>query len=248
VGDFDEELERARSVYAARAGEASFSRTYSPFDPSNLFSIQDRDWIVADLLRRSGLRSLADLDILDVGCGAGAELRRMTTMGADPARIAGIDLMQARIDEARRFLPAARFEVGSAHELPFPDASFDVVTQFVLFSSVVNAGLRAAIACEMLRVLRPGGRIIWYDLRSLRPNPDLVPIGLAELKSLFPGCSIAARPATLGWRQSHRLAPRSRVAAILFEKLPRTKSHYVALIRPAGATAGATTGQETPTR
>jgi SAM-dependent methyltransferase len=165
----------------------------------------------------------------------------MTTLGADPARMAGIDLMPARIEEARRVLPAARFEVGSAHELPFADASFDLVTQFVLFSSVVHPGLRQAIACEMLRVLRPNGRILWYDLRSLRPHPDLVPIGLAELRSLFPGCSIEARPATLGWRPSHFLAPRSRVAAILAEKLPRTRSHYVALIRPAGAGAGGET-------
>jgi SAM-dependent methyltransferase len=241
VGDFDEELERARGVYAARAGNASLARGYSVFVPSNLFTLQGRDWIIADLLRRSGLWSLADLDILDVGCGAGGELRRMTTLGADPARMAGIDLMPARIEEARRVLPAARFEVGSAHELPFADASFDLVTQFVLFSSVVHPGLRQAIACEMLRVLRPNGRILWYDLRSLRPHPDLVPIGLAELRSLFPGCSIEARPATLGWRPSHFLAPRSRVAAILAEKLPRTRSHYVALIRPAGAGAGGET-------
>jgi SAM-dependent methyltransferase len=150
----------------------------------------------------------------------------------------GIDLMAARIEEARRVLPAARFEVGSAHEMPFPDASFDLVTQFVLFSSVVHPGLRQAIAREMLRVLRPNGRILWYDIRSLRPNPDLVPIKLAELKSLFPGCSIESRPATLGWRPSHFLAPRSRVAAILMEKLPRTRSHYVALIRPAGSEPG----------
>jgi SAM-dependent methyltransferase len=241
VGDFDEELERARGVYAARAGNASLARGYSVFVPSNLFTLQGRDWIIADLLRRSGLWSLADLDILDVGCGAGGELRRMTTLGADPARMAGIDLMPARIEEARRVLPAARFEVGSAHELPFANASFDLVTQFVLFSSVVHPGLRQAIACEMLRVLRPNGRILWYDLRSLRPHPDLVPIGLAELRSLFPGCSIEARPATLGWRPSHFLAPRSRVAAILAEKLPRTRSHYVALIRPAGAGAGGET-------
>ncbi len=216
------------------------NRVYSVFAPSNLFTMQGREWITADLMRRSGLWSLQDLDILDVGCGTGGELRRMTTLGADPARMSGIDLMEARIDEARRVLPAAQFAVGSAHELPFPDASFDLVTQFVVFSSVVHAGLRQAIAREMVRVLRPNGRILWYDIRSLRPHPDLVPINLAELRSLFPVCSIVARPATLGWRPSHVLAPRSRVAAILAEKLPRTRSHYVALIRPAGAaSAGA---------
>lgn len=242
MGDFDEELERARGVYAARAANPALAGLYSVFGPSNLFTTQGREWITADLLRRSGLWSLQDLDILDVGCGTGGELRRMTTLGADPARLVGIDLLQARIDEARRILPAARFEVGSAHQLPFPDASFDLVSQFVLFSSVVHPGLRQAIAREMMRVVRPDGRILWYDIRSLRPTADLVPIDLAEMKRLFAGCSIVARPATLGWRPSHFLAPRSRLAAILLEKVPRMRSHYVALIRPPRASGTARTG------
>jgi ubiquinone/menaquinone biosynthesis C-methylase UbiE len=235
VTDFEKEIERARGVYTARAGNPSFSRMYSSYNPSNLLTIQDREWIIADLLRRSGLWSLADLDILDVGCGSGGELRRLTTSGADPARLVGIDLMQPRIDEARKVLPAARFEVGSAHQLPFPDASFDLVTQFVLFSSVVNRELRGAIAAEMIRVLRPGGRIVWYDIKSMKPNPNLVPIPKNELKALFPGCSITLRQSTLGWWPSHFMARRSRVAAILMTKLPRMRSHYVALIRKAGA-------------
>jgi len=238
LSDFDEEIERARSVYTARAADHSFSRMYSPFGPSNLLTIQNREWIIADLLRRSGLWSLADLDILDVGCGSGGELRRMTTMGADPTRCVGIDLMPARIEEARRVLPAARFEVGSAHQLPFADASFDLVSQFTVFSSVVHHPMRAAIAREMIRVLRPDGRIIWYDMRSIKPAVNLVPIDLAELKSLFPGCSMTVRSATLGWWPSHFLAPKSRVAAILMEKLPPTRSHYLALIRPKGAAEG----------
>ena len=234
--DFEKEIERARGVYTARAGNPALSRLYSPFNQSHMLTTQDREWIIADLLRRSGIWSLADLDILDVGCGSGGELRRMTTNGADPARLVGLDLMASRIEEARAALPAARFEVGSAHQLPFPDASFDLVSQYVLFSSVVNPELRAAIAAEMIRVLRPNGRIIWYDLKSMKNNPNLVPISLKEMKALFPRCTVTARRATLGWWPSHFLAPRTRVAAILATKLPRARSHYVALIRKAGAT------------
>ena len=233
--DFDKEIERARGVYTARVGNPSLNRLYSPYNPSNLLTIQDREWIIADLLRRSGLWSLADMDILDVGCGSGGELRRLTTNGADPARCTGIDLMAHRIEEARKVLPAARFEVGSAHQLPFPDASFDLVTQFVLFSSVVNRELRGAIAAEMVRVLRPEGRIIWYDIKSMKPQPNLVPIDLKELRELFPGCTLTVRKATLGWWPSHFMARRSRAAAILMAKLPRMRSHYVAMIRKAGA-------------
>jgi ubiquinone/menaquinone biosynthesis C-methylase UbiE len=237
MGDFDEELKRARGVYEARAADQSYTRLYSSFAPSNLLTIQNREWIIADLLRRSGLWSLADLDILDVGCGSGGELRRMTAVGADPARCVGIDLMPERLEQAKRILPAARFEVGSAHQLPFPDASFDLVSQFVVFSSVIHHAMRQAIAREMIRVLRPDGRILWYDMRSIKPAANLVPIDLAELKSLFPGCSMTVRSATLSWRPSHLLAPKSRVAAILMEKLPPARSHYIALIRTGGAAA-----------
>jgi ubiquinone/menaquinone biosynthesis C-methylase UbiE len=238
LSDFDDEIERARRVYTERAGNPTYSRLYGAFAQANFFTVQEREWVLADLLRRSGLSSLADMDILDVGCGAGGELRRMTIMGADPERLVGIDLMPARIESARKAMPASRFEVGSAHELPFPDASFDLVSQYVVFSSVAHLGLRQAIAREMLRVLRPEGRILWYDIKKLRPTADLVPIDLAEIKSLFPGCAIEMRPVTLGWRASHSLVPRSRTAALLAQKLPGTKSHYAGLIRPKPVVAG----------
>lgn len=236
LSDFDEEIERARRVYTERAGNPALAKLYGAFAQANFFTIQERDWALADLLRRSGLSSLANLDILDVGCGSGGELRRMTLLGADPTLLVGIDLMPARVEEAKKALPTARFEIGSAHQLPFSDASFDLVSQYVVFSSVAHAGLRQAIAGEMLRVLRPEGRILWYDIRKLKPTPNLVPIDLVEIKSLFPGCSIQMRPVTLGWRASHSLVPRSRTAALLLQKLPGTRSHYAGLIRRNAST------------
>lgn len=123
--------------------------------------------------------------------------------------------MPARAEAARRILPEARIKTGSAHEMPFPDGSFDIVCQFVVFSSVVDPEMRRAIASEMLRVLRPGGLILWYDIRKARTTPDLVPISMSEIRSIFPGCSIAARPVTLGWKATLRVVPRSRAAAYL---------------------------------
>lgn len=231
MADVDEELARARRVYTARAADPSIAAQYEPFLPINVFTVQERDWIVASLLRATGLTSLAGLDILDVGCGSGGELRRMTTFGADQRRLAGIDLMEARILAAQATLPQARLTVGSAHRLPFPDASFDLVSQFTLFSSVAHPGVRREIAREMRRVLRPRGRILWYDIRSMTPTPDLVPITLDEIRALFPGFSIAVRPATLRWRLGHAVVPRSRMLGQLLERVPPLCSHYVAVMR-----------------
>lgn len=235
---FDDELDRARRVYQATAENPAIAALYSPFRPAALFTVQERDWVLASLLRRSGLASLSGLDILDVGCGAGGELRRMTTFGAEPARLAGIDLMTARVETARKILPEARIEVGSAHEIPFPDASFDLVSQFVVFSSVADASLRRAIAREMTRVLRPGGRIVWYDIHRVKPGPDMVPIKMAELHELFPGYTIEARSTTLRWKLNQRVIWRSRGAGMLLERIPFLCDHYMALITPPRTPAG----------
>jgi len=230
MGDFDDELERARRVYSARAENPLYARLYEPLLPANLFTVREREWVLAELLRRSGVTSLAGLDILDVGCGGGGELRRLASLGASPERLAGIDLMPARAEAARRILPEARIETGSAHAMPFTDGSFDLVCQFVVFSSVVDPEMRRAMAREILRVLRPGGTILWYDARKARTTPDFVPISMSEIRALFPGCSIRAKPVTLGWKATRRVVPRSRAAAHLLQALPFLRSHWAAVI------------------
>ena len=207
MGNVDDELERARRVYEALADNPAYSSLYEPLRPANLFTTQERMWILAELLRRSGVSTLAGLDILDVGCGGGAVARRL-----------------------RRILPMARIETGSAHEMPFPDSSFDIVSQFVVFSSVVDPQVRRSIAAEMLRVLRPGGLILWWDIRKVRPTPDIVPIPMSEIRALFPGCSVRARSTTLGWKAVRIVAPRSRAAAHLLQRLPFLCSHLAAVI------------------
>jgi ubiquinone/menaquinone biosynthesis C-methylase UbiE len=230
---FNDELERARRVYTSTDESAAIAALYSPFRPAALFTVQERDWVLAELLRRAGLMSLSGLDILDVGCGKGGELRRMTTFGADPDRLSGIDLMPGRVEAARKVLPAARIELGSAHELPFPDASFDLVSQFVVFSSIADKTLRANIAREMTRVLRPGGRIVWYDMHRVRPTPDLVPIKMAELRELFPDYAFHVRSTTLRWKLNQRVVWRSRGAALILGRVPFLCSHYMAGLEPA---------------
>jgi SAM-dependent methyltransferase len=227
---FDEELSRARGVFEAKSDDPAMAALYAPFRPATLFTVQEREWLFADMMRRAGRSSLAGLAILDIGCGAGGELRRMTVMGAEPSMLAGIDLVEGRVAVARRALPEARIEVGSAHELPFADASFDLVSQFVVFSSVVDPALRRAIAGEMARVLRPGGMILWYDVHRARATSDFVPIGIGEMRKLFPDFDIRARSATLRWRLNQRLIWRSRTAGILLERIPFLCDHYLALL------------------
>lgn len=229
--EVDEELRRAREVYLRRATDPHLARLYEPLSPVPMYSAQQRDRAVARMLRDSGLTTLAGVDLLDVGCGAGGELRRWLTYGLEPERMAGIDLMPERIDVARRFLPQVDLRIGSAHQLPWPDQSFDVVTQYTVLSSIADPGVRLRIAAEMLRVLRPGGRILSYDMRHVAPGrADLVSIGRAELRRLFPNLLVAIRPVTLRWALVHRIIPVSTLAGEALERLPILCSHYLALI------------------
>lgn len=97
---------------------------------------------------------------LDVGCGNGAFTQLLVDRCA-PAEVQGIDPSEEQIAYARgRIAPhLARFRVGDAMALPFPDATFDVaVMPLVIFFVPVPA---TGVA-EMVRVVRKGGIVAAY--------------------------------------------------------------------------------------
>lgn len=99
--------------------------------------------------------------VLDVGSGDGTLLSVFRGLGS--ARIAGCDPDPRMVDRARALLAdgPAEVSVAPAQSLPFPDASFDVVTCITVLTFVPDAG---AAVREMARVLRPGGRLVIGDL------------------------------------------------------------------------------------
>jgi ubiquinone/menaquinone biosynthesis C-methylase UbiE len=115
--------------------------------------------------------------------------------------------------------------------LPFADGSFDLVSQFTVFSSILHAGVRRRAAAEMLRVLRPGGVALWYDFTVNPTNRDTHGIGGDEVTRLFPGCRVRARRVTLAPPLGRLVAPRSWLLAELLENVPALRTHLLALIR-----------------
>jgi ubiquinone/menaquinone biosynthesis C-methylase UbiE len=123
------------------------------------------------LYRSVADRVIADLPsngrVLDVGTGPGRLLVEIARRRPE-VDVAGIDPSADMVGHARRHLQAAGREnadvrIASAEDLPFPDASFDVVVSTL--SGHHWADTSTAIA-EQARVLRPGGRLWVVDLRA----------------------------------------------------------------------------------
>jgi glycosyltransferase involved in cell wall biosynthesis len=106
---------------------------------------------------------VTDRDCLDVAVGWG---RVSLPIGKMCKSYVGVDFMPALIEKARESMPDMDFRVADARQLPFDDASFDVVisvTGLSSFAAVFDEVLR-----EFHRVLRPGGRILFLEERFVR--------------------------------------------------------------------------------
>ncbi len=112
---------------------------------------------------RSGDRAL------DVGCGTGYLARRLGRAVGPRGSVVGVDASEAMVDYARSVEPAPNvsFAVGLAEALEFEDDSFDVVTSSMMLHHLPE-DLRGRAVSEMVRVLRPGGRLMVADFRPPR--------------------------------------------------------------------------------
>ena len=124
--------------------------------------------------------------IVDFGCGSGANTVLLANRGA---HVWGIDISEDLLRLAKRRLAVsgreggATFIAGSAHDLPFPDNSIDVVFGIAILHHL-DLDL---VSREVRRVLKPGGRAIFQEpvrnspvlrfVRSLIPYraPDISP-------------------------------------------------------------------------
>ena len=103
--------------------------------------------------------------ILDVGCGVGHQVRTLAQLVGGTGRVVGVDISETLIAEARRRatglnLPV-EYQVGKACPLDFPGQTFNGCWSERVFMYLEDP--QKALA-EMIRVVRPGGRIVVQDL------------------------------------------------------------------------------------
>ncbi len=228
----EQEIARIRRVMSENYGVRQRTRqnAWHPLNPISLHYRQVQERALVRLLDDFNL-PLDQMDILDAGCGGGGLLRLFTALGADPARLWGIDLMEERINLARQLSPAGvHLQEGEISSLPYPEAAFDLVSQYTVFSSILDVDIRRQAAREMARVLRPGGWLLWYDMHSARTSA-VRGLPAAEVDSLFQGLVLRRRkelhPQRIAW-----LAARSLFLAYIAESAPfLARTHWLALFQ-----------------
>ncbi len=160
--------------------------------------------------------------VLDLGTGTGdlaSDLRR-----AGVARVVASDFARPMLVAGRRKAGAddgvLRWLLSDALQLPFADDCFDAVTSGFLLRNLTS--LPAAFA-EMLRVLRPGGRLVALDMTHAPPGPlgTLTRFGVERLVTPAAGWASGRRSAYCYLRRS-------------LEGHPDAEA-MVALLRAAGA-------------
>ena len=112
--------------------------------------------------------------VLDLGCGAGTDVLMAAQMVGPAGRVVGINMTPAMAAKARvnsAAMGAVNVEIheGLVERLPLPDESVDVVISNGVIDLVPD---KDAVFGEILRVLRPGGRIQIADVTLQHPVSD----------------------------------------------------------------------------
>lgn len=185
-----------RAADEAQRIESYFGNaSWRPTDGA-LFLVAERRALTEKLVSKLGV-PIERLSVCDVGCGDGGDLERWAALGVPEERLTGTELVRDRAEHARRAVPGATITRVRGFELPFADASFDLVTASLVVSSVLDAAGRRALVAEMWRTTRPGGLLAIYDFRIRKPwNRHVAAVTTGEL------ARILTEPT-----RTHRLAP-----------------------------------------
>ncbi len=163
------------------------ARDLAPVDEFHIGGLEASEALARHLPEGPGCR------LLDIGCGVGgparffAERLDCEVVGIDltPDFIAVAKSLTARVRLAER----ASFQVASALDLPFHDASFDAAT---LLHVGMNIDDKRALFAEAARVLRPGATFAVYDVMRVGPGGLTFPLPWSTL----PETSFLAEPET----------------------------------------------------
>ncbi|MCL2543185.1 MAG: class I SAM-dependent methyltransferase [Nocardioidaceae bacterium] len=140
---------------------ARMSDLESVFCRTPVWRVFARRFVVPRVLPDAGLGP----DVLEIGCGSGAMAAEVLRARPAIERYVATDVDPSMVGLARRqlarFGDRAEAQVVDAAGLPFDDASFDTVCSWLMLHHAIEW---ERVLADVVRVLRPGGRLVGYDL------------------------------------------------------------------------------------
>ncbi len=103
---------------------------------------------------------------LDVGCGTGILAQRLAESGF---AMSGVDPSRGMLDMLAERAPDVTAVRGSGERLPLDDGAFDLVLSVATMHHIADPAAIQATLAEMVRVTRPGGRILVWDHNPRNP-------------------------------------------------------------------------------
>ena len=226
------EAERVVARYGRRDAHRR-GLLYDPLLPSVYMARQERERALIRWINSCGISPVDKKIVIEIGCGAGSNLLTLMQLGFSPQNLTANELLPERASEARLRLPACiPILQGDASECDLPNASFDVVVQSTVFSSLLDDGFQRKVASRMWDLARPGGGILWYDFVYNNPrNPDVRGVPPGRIRELFPQAEITAWRVTLAPPISRRVTGLSPTLYSLINILPFMRTHLLCWIR-----------------
>ncbi len=225
------EVDRLRKVYREYTVRGFGKSKWSLANRGNQAVRDECQMKIREVLEESGFFPLENRRILDVGCGTGERLAAFVDWGARPDNLFGVDLIPDRISEGRQNHPQITFELANAEALPFANHTFDLVTVFTVFTSILDDRMAANVCREINRVLPRGGSVLWYDFRMRNPqNRHVRGISRDQIRNMFPGFKINLQPISLLPPLARRLGRLTHLLYAPLSSLPFLRSHYLGVL------------------
>ncbi len=223
------ERQRIDSVYADRE---QLSDRYSLANRGNRYNHEQMLTCIRQLLADADI-NVASTNWLDLGSGEMGLFDDLADLGFDRSRSVASDILLWRLKKGRNVGRTHHAITASACQLPFSDNSFDLVSQFTMMTSILDPILKKEIAGDIIRVLKPGGYLLWYDFQVNNPgNQSTRAIGRKELQTLFGSLEMNIKKTTLLPPLARKIGPVSDRLLKFLNIFPMLRTHYLALIGP----------------